>query len=180
VLQLGSQAPEGGRYARQLGDDPVVFVVDDQYFAEALSHPLAARDLLQLSPADLVELELASGADKVALVKTKEQWTRQNGAPLEGETLPRLVTDLGALKAIRADSFGPAPAGFASPVLVVTARTATQKDAGEAEQITVGPTSPRAEDQGYLARRRGLEITFVIPARLVDDLVRFTRETASR
>jgi hypothetical protein len=179
-LELGSRAPEGGRYARRAGGDPVVFVIDDEYFEYALSCPLVARDLLQLSPTDLVELGLKSGADKLQLVRTDDRWRTADGVEIEGETLSQLVTDLGAAKTIRAESFGPAPGGFESPTLVITAQTAAQRDAGSSEVITVGPASSRAEEQGYLARRRGLEITFVLPARLVDDLVGFIRKTASR
>lgn len=177
TVKLEVGAPVGpetaDRYAR-LADDPVVFVLAGAKLDE-LAQPLVARDLLQVESTAVrkVKIERPSGALTAEL--DGEAWTAAGVDGFDGTAFGRLVTDLGGVKAIRAARFGVDPAPFEPPTATVTLWTGD--GAGDAAPapttIVFGPRTADEAEQGYLARKDGLEVTFVLPARVVEELVAF-------
>ncbi|MCP4677020.1 MAG: DUF4340 domain-containing protein [Deltaproteobacteria bacterium] len=174
TLEIGAVAGEGERFGRLRGEDPTIFVLGPEY-EEAVSRPLVARDLLQIDDTEIVKLVLVVDEKEFVFEREKETWQAKTGTLSDTENLKRLVADLGGIKAIRAASFGPAGSEFLAPSLVVKSFRGEQKEKGEATVITIGQKSADEKEDGYFARRGDLNVTFVLPARIVDELIALAR-----
>ena len=92
---------------------------------------------------------------------------------MDTEALNRLVADLGGVKTVSAVSFGPKDPAFGEPLLTIKATAVKDGEAPTIKTITVGAKSPDQAEDGYFARMDGIDATFVLPARLVNDLIAF-------
>jgi hypothetical protein len=168
VLQIGAPAKGTGRFARFQGTDSTVFVVGQEY-EEAIQNPFVARDLMQIDDTDLAQLTLVRSGTKVVLIKNGNTWTTSNKRKIDLVRLQRILADLSAMKTVRVHAFGSTHADFGKTTLVITA-----KSFGDSEKetvITVGTKTADAKENGYLARANGLEAIFVVPARIVEELI---------
>jgi hypothetical protein len=83
----------------------------------------------------------------------------------------RLFGELGAIRTIRGAAFGPA-AGFEAPALRLELWTQKQLDGNAAPTVLLfGAKTADAKEDGYTARKEGLGVTVIVPARLVDELI---------
>ena len=167
VLEIGSPAEDGSRYARLAGKDPVVFTISEQSLF-ALEHPVAARDLLSPDPGVVVGVKLTRGGNSLDVELRHGEWKAVDGA-VDSVTLKRLLVDLAATKAVRAHSFDMTD-GFSTVVLTVEIRTESGADSGGTTVLVFGEKSSDEKEDGYIARKDGLDVSFVLPARIVDEL----------
>jgi hypothetical protein len=172
TLELGAKTDLGRRFARLRGADPVVFTVGDAY-ENAVSRPLIARDLLQIDDVDLRTLSLATPARMLNLIKSLDTWKAEDDTPVDTDTLKRLIADLGGVKTVSAVSFGPEDPAFGEPLLTIKATAGKDGEETTIKTLTVGAKSPDPAEDGYFARTDGIDATFVLPARLVNDLLAF-------
>jgi hypothetical protein len=172
ILDIGSQANEATRYARIRGGDGIVLTVGEPYLT-LVSRPLAARDLLQLPDTELVKIELARADGTLAAELVGDSWTA-TGAEVSSQELKRIITDLGALKAIRADRFSvPAdPVGANRATMTLKTWTRAQLEQKTPAILYLGAPTNAAHENGHFAWKQDLDITFVLPARIVEDLAR--------
>ncbi len=171
TLQLGAESEIGKRFARLKGADPVVFTVGDDY-ENALSSPLIARDLLEIDDVNATTLSLATPEKTLKLVKTGDAWKAEDDTPVDTEALGRIVADLGGIKTVSTAAFGKEDVSFGETALTLSVTT-TAEDAAAVKTITVGARSPNPTEDGYLARLEGVDATFVLPARIIDDILKF-------
>jgi hypothetical protein len=175
ILEIGNADAEGMRYARLRGKDETVFLVSDatEY---AIRNPMIARDLLQIDETGVRLLTFKTATEERSFSKAADDlWTAADGSPFNAEALKKIVADLGGLKTVSAESFGKAGPGF-SPQLTVVA--SFQDDQTPAKTVVVGPKSEDVSENAYFARVNDLDVTFLIPARIVDDIQQFLK-TAS-
>jgi hypothetical protein len=174
TLELGAEVKDakGERYARLAGSDGAVFVVGPDY-GEALAKPMLSREVFDLGEPDLGRVEIVSAAGAVALSRDGEAWKAEGPNAPDPDKARRLATDIAALRAVRVASFGAPPAGFGLDAPSLTIRVWKKDADAKAEPfavLAVGARSDRKEDDGFLARKAGVDATLVIPARLVNDL----------
>jgi hypothetical protein len=175
ILEIGNTDADGRRYARLRGTEETVFVVENA-FEYALEKPLIARDLLQIEETDLTRLTFKTPEQERSFTKSDESgWTADNGGPTDADTLGKIVADLGGLKASGAESFGRPETSFAIPQLVITAEFKGDKPSRKV--ITISKRSDEKSRDAYLARTNGLDVTFSISARIVDDILKFLSPT---
>ncbi len=170
TLEIGAVAGDGERFGRLRGEDPSIFVLGPEY-EEAVSRPLVARDLLQIDDTEVVKLVLVVDEKELVFEREKDTWLAKTGPPRDTEKLKRLVADLGGMKAIRAASFGQTASEFLAPPLIIKSFTGEQNKKGEATVMTIGNKSADEKEDGYLASQTGLNVTFVLPARIIDELI---------
>jgi len=166
VVEIGAEAGPGTRYARIRGADGAVFVLGDSY-TTAVARPLAARDLLQVDETKLVKIELHLGERVVVAERGSEGWISKDSS-ISATAVDRLVADLGATKAIRAASFGPPPS--TDDTISVRTWTKQQLESDEPATLVIGEVSSDPEERGRFAWRQGLSVTYVLPARIADDV----------
>ncbi len=176
VLELGAVAGDEGRFARLQGEDETVFVVGPEYEA-AISAPLVARDLFQIDDADMVRLSLSSGGLERVFERTDETWSAKDGAAVDVDRLKRIITDFGSVKTVRAVAYGPAGQEFAAPTLVLSGSTQEQIDEDKPTVVKIGKKSVDQADDGYIARLEGLDISFILPGRIIDELIALTQHS---
>jgi hypothetical protein len=141
-------------------------------YIDAVSRPLVARDLLQIDSTAVARLELTGPGGAISARRDQGQWSA-TGAELDSAALERIVTDLGATKAIRAARFGvPSAAADAADSIAIKAWTAEQLAKDAPTVLTIGSATDDAAERGRYAWREGLDVTFVVPARLAEDLSR--------
>jgi hypothetical protein len=168
VIELGAPANGTGRFARFLGTDSTVFVVGGEY-EEAIQNPFVARDLMQIDDTDLAQLSLVRSNTEVVLKKNGNAWTASNNGKIDLVRLQRILADLSAMKTVRTHAFDSTHADFGKTTLVITT-----KDFSDFERetvITVGSKTADAKENGYLARVNGLKVIFVVPARIIEELI---------
>ena len=181
ILELGNEvrAQNGLRYARLKGGEEVVFAVGSEY-EDAVAKPLVARDLLQVNVTDAKRLSFETGGQELVLSRQGDRWSRQGGGgSVDKDRLGRIVSDLEGLKAVGAVSFSSEEGWTKTPSATVRSWTESPPEKGEPEIFYVGPPSPNREEGGYLARKPGLGVTFVIPAHIVENLAEFVRTSLS-
>ncbi len=171
VLELGAETDDGKRYARLKGKDPVVFVVGDKY-AAAVKRPLLARDLLQIDDTKVVKLAFTAGDKSLTIVKKGEGWGTEGETAAKEEQLDRIVQDLAAMKTVSAKAFGKAQDALGAATLEIRAWSEEQQQADTPTVLTIGRKSPDEKEDGYLAAKSGLEATVVVPARIIDDILK--------
>ncbi|MDD5307384.1 MAG: DUF4340 domain-containing protein [Deltaproteobacteria bacterium] len=174
ALELGAEVKDGKgeRYARLGGGDGAVFVVGPDT-GEALAKPMLSREVFDLGEPDLRRVEIVSASGTIALERGGEAWKAEGPSAPDPDKARRLVTDIAALRAVRVASFGVAPAGFGLDTPTLTIRVWNKDADTKAEPsavLSIGARSDRKEDDGFLARKAGLDANLVIPARLVNDL----------
>jgi hypothetical protein len=170
VLEIGAPADPQTRFARVRGTEGPVFTVGGRYL-DALARPLAARDLLQIDDIDTVRLQITRGDASLNAELRDGAWTA-DGAQVDSAALKRLVADLAAIKAIRADGFGaPGPDDpRAREPIRISAWTAAQLAAGSPKVVVLGAATPDEAEHGRYAWGAEIDITYVIPDRIVDDI----------
>jgi hypothetical protein len=178
TLELGAPAGEdGSRFARYAGGDGLVFVLPKESVA-SVAQPLVARDVASIDPADLAKIAISAGGGTLTATKSGDEW-KADGASVDGAKLKRSIGELGAIRAIRGEAFGP-PAGFDAPALKIEAWTQKQLDEKAAPAVLeFGAKTADPKEEGYTARRSGVEVTMVVPARLVDDFIGLVPEKAA-
>lgn len=173
ILEIGAFDTEGLRYARLRGSDETVFLVNDSY-EYGIRSPLVARDLLQIDDTTLQQLTFNVEGKETVFTKISDvEWKCESDAALDMEVLKKIISDLGGTKAVGAASFGPAP--FASALLVITANG--KGDNAASQTVVIGPKSADAAENAYLARTDELNVNFLFPARVVDDILNFLAKT---
>lgn len=170
TLEIGAPAGEdGSRFARFAGGDGLVFVLKKESVALA-AQPLVARDALSIDPSGLAKIGVTAGGGSFTAVRSGDEW-KVDGAPVDAGQLKRAIGELGAIRAIRGEAFG-APAGFDAPALKVEAWTQEQLDGGAPPDVlSFGAKTADAGEDGYTARKSGVDVTMVVPARLVNELI---------
>jgi hypothetical protein len=168
VLQIGAPADGTGRFARLPGADSPVFVIGQEY-EEAIQNPFVARDLMQVDDTDLSQLTLVHAGTEVVLKKSGNTWTTSNKSKIDRVRLQQILADLSAMKIVRAYAFGSTHAYYGKPTLIIKA--VGFGDSEKETVITVGPKSADAQENGYLAGVNGLEVIFVVPARIIEELI---------
>ena len=170
TLEIGAPAgDDGSRYARFAGSDGLVFVLKKES-VELVAQPLASRDLLAIEANDVVKIALTANGTTLTATRDGDAW-KAEGAAVDAEELKRKVGELGALRAIRGEAFGPA-VGFDSPALKIEAWTQKQLDDKAAPTtLLFGARTPDAKEAAYTARKDGVDVTMVTAARLIDDLI---------
>jgi uncharacterized protein DUF4340 len=167
ILEIGFRAEDGSRYARLAGEDPVVFTISEHSLF-ALEHPVAARDLLAPDPGVVVGVKLTRGGNSMDAEIQDGEWKAVDGA-VDSVTLKRLLVDLAATKAVRAHSFDMTD-GFSTIALAIEIRTESGADSGGTTVLIFGEKSSDEKEDGYIAKKDGLDVSFVLPARIVDEL----------
>jgi len=170
TLEIGAIASaDGSRFARVAGGDGLVFVLKKEKI-DLLTRPLVARDLLEVEANDLVKIAVSANGTQLTAMREGEEW-KALGAAADPAQLKRLFGELGAIRTIRGEAFGPA-AGFESPALRLELWTQKQLDANAKPAVLLfGAKTADVKEGGYTARKEGLAVTVVVPARLVDDLI---------
>jgi hypothetical protein len=170
TLEIGATAAaDGSRFARVAGGDGLVFVLKKEK-VDLLALPLVARDLLEVEANDLVKIAVSANGGALTAVREGEEWKAQ-GAAADPAQLKRLFGELGAIRTIRGAAFGPAT-GFEAPALRLELWTQKQLDGNAAPTVLLfGAKTADAKEGGYTARKEGLGVTVIVPARLVDDLL---------
>ncbi|MCP4603354.1 MAG: DUF4340 domain-containing protein [Proteobacteria bacterium] len=176
-LEIGAKDGDAGRFARLAGDDETVFIVGSEY-EDAVTKPLVARDLFQIDDTEVAQLALQVDGKELLIARNGDAWTAKDGSTIDKARLSRIVTDLGGIKTLRAVSFGRAGAEFERPHLVFKTWTQDQLKENKPAVITLGQKSDDKKEDGYYARLNGVDVTFVLPARIVDDLADFARGNA--
>jgi hypothetical protein len=179
VLEIGAIEKGAERFARLKGDDKTVFVVSEEY-EHAVSSPMIARDLFQINETEIKQLSFAVGAKEQVFKHNGELWSGPDGVEIDSAEIKRILADLGGLKTLRAVSFGTQKAAFGATTLVLKSWTTEQLEKGEPSAMTIGQKSDKAEEDGYFARLEGLDATFALPARVIDELVAFIDHPASQ
>ncbi|MFO8072238.1 MAG: DUF4340 domain-containing protein [Polyangia bacterium] len=176
TLEIGAPAGEGGaRYARLAGGDGAVFVLAAETIETLLSPPLA-RDLVQVEAAEVERIELARGDRTLAATRAGDSWkAAEGGPPLDAEALERAVTDVGSAKAIRTAAIGKRSAEeLGEPRLELRLWTRGDLPDGEPTVLVFGKRSDDPAEEGRLARRSGIDATFVYPDRIAEELLELT------
>jgi hypothetical protein len=166
ILEIGAPAEDGSRYARMAGGDPVVFTIGERSLF-ALLHPVAARDLLTTDLGVVVGVKLIRDGNSLEAELADGEWKAADGV-VDSVTLKRLLVDLAAAKAVRAHSFDMTD-GFSTIALTVEIRTESGADSGGTTVLVFGEKSSDEKEDGYIARKEGLDVSFVLPARIVDE-----------
>ncbi len=167
ILEIGAPAEDGSRYARMAGGDPVVFTIGERSLF-ALLHPVAARDLLTTDLEVVVGVKLTRNGNSLEAKLADGEWKAVEGV-VDSVTLKRLLVDLAAAKAVRAHSFDMKD-GFSTIALTVEIQTESGVDSGGTTVLVFGEKSSDEKEDGYIARKDGLDVSFVLPARIVDEL----------
>ncbi|MBN2340338.1 MAG: DUF4340 domain-containing protein [Deltaproteobacteria bacterium] len=165
TIEIGERADGASRFARIVEKPEGIFTVDDD-FTSFLNAPLAARNLLAVNASMITEVSVQSDSLSFTATKTKGQWHSDN-CTLQSDALERIVIDFGSAKAVSADGFG-TPIG--APVTTVSF-SSPQSDV---------PAVLRFADEvpdmdGVKANRDGVNVTFVMPMRLLRDLTAVCR-----
>lgn len=169
VLEIGNADAQGLRYARLGGEDQTVFLVSDDY-EFAIQRPLIARDLIQIDETSVRRLTFKiEDKEKTFFKDDQDEWQQEGGASFDAEAFRKIVADLGAVKTIDAEAFGDAT-DFSNAVLTIV--SSSKDDKTPQKTITVGQRSADIQKNAYLARTDKLDVTFSIPARIVDDILR--------
>jgi hypothetical protein len=170
TLEIGAEAAaDGSRYARFRGGDGLVFVLDKEQIG-AIAVPLVARDLLVLEVNDLAKITIHANGGSLTAVREGESW-KAEGRAADAAALDRPLGELGSIRTIRGASFGPT-AGFEAPALRLEAWTKKQIDAGAVPTVLVfGSKTADAKEDGYTARKEGVDVTVIVPSRLVDEII---------
>ena len=166
TLQIGAVAEDNTRYARFKENGKTVFTVGDDLLS-LITHPLAAKDLLQINALEVDKVELSKQKGAITAVLEGDDWKSESD-DLDSVTLKRLLTDLGSTRAVRADEFSP-NTYFERNTLTIKLY---KKGVGEAEEPIVlefGAKSSEPKEDGYLARRSNIPVSFIYPSRVVDE-----------
>lgn len=164
VIDIGAQNNEGKRFARVRGSDQTVFLITDE-FEYAMRNPLIARDALQIDETEVTGLTIDGQNGSKVFKKENDIWRAEPEAPIDEAMLKRLLADIGGVKAISATAFGPGGKPFDPAYLTLTFQT----DNGGVI-LNIGQRSSAENTDGYLARKAGVDATFVVPKRLVEDI----------
>ncbi len=167
ILEIGAPAEEGSRYARMAEGDPVVFTIPEHSLF-ALEHPVAARNLLTMDLGVVVGVKLTRDGNSLEAEIEDGEWKSADSA-LDSVTLKRLLVDLAAVNAVRAHSFDMTD-GFSTITLTIEIRTESGADSGGTTVLVFGEKSSVEKEDGYIVRKDGLNVSFVLPARIVDEL----------
>jgi len=169
TLEIGAPAgDDGSRYARFAGEG-LVFVLKKESVA-LVAQPLASRDLISVDPSELVKVAIAANGTTVTATREGETWKADNTS-IDGKELERRIGELGALRAIRGEAFG-AAVGFEAPALKIEAWTQKQLDEkAEPTALSFGAKTADPKENGYTARKSGADVTMIVPARLVDEII---------
>jgi hypothetical protein len=166
ILEIGATAEDGSRYARMAGGEPVVFTISENALF-ALEHPVAARDLLTMDLGVVVGLKLTRDGNSLEAEIEDGEWKSADSA-LDSVTLKRLLVDLAAVKAVRTHSFDMTD-GFSTITLTIQIRTESSADSGGTTVLVFGEKSSVEKEDGYIVRKDSLDVSFVLPARIVDE-----------
>ncbi len=176
TLEIGAPAGEGGaRYARLAGGDGAVLVLAAETVEALLSPPLA-RDLPQVEAAEVKKIELVRGDEILTATRFGDSWKAGRGGPsLDAAALERAVTDVGSAKAIRAAAIGEGSAEELGEIrLELRLWTRDDLPDGEPAVLSFGKRSDDPAEEGRLARRSGIDATFVYPDRIAEELLELT------
>ena len=170
TLEIGAIASaDGSRFARVTGGDGLVFVLKKEK-VDLVTLPLVARDLLEVEANDLTKVAVTANGATLTAVRDGEEW-KAEGAATDPTQLKRMIGELGSIRTIRGAAFGPA-VGFEAPALRLELWTQKQLDGNAAPAVLLfGAKTADAKENGYTARKQGLDVTVIVPARLVDDLI---------
>jgi len=170
VIEIGAEtaAADGSRFARVAGGDGAVFVLERSWI-EDFSRPPVARDLLQVDADPIRRVVAIHAGGTVEIAREGTGWS----SPAEGFdaiAFGRAFTDMAAVRALRAAALGAqaAAAAVGEPRLVLE----LHRD-GEAGPIrlALGGRSGDPAESGVVVRREDVPAAFVVPARVVDDLL---------
>jgi hypothetical protein len=174
AIEIGAETPagDGSRFARVAGGDGAVFVLSRSWIDE-LGRPPLARDLLQVEAAAVRRVTVTQGDGKAEAAREGDVWS--GAAPgFDKAAFGRALADLAAVRTVRA-----AAAGREAAVTAVGEPRATVELAMDGEKSGAGPVrllfgAPDGDpaDPGVLVRREGVDAAFVVPARILDDLLR--------
>ncbi|MBN2525052.1 MAG: DUF4340 domain-containing protein [Deltaproteobacteria bacterium] len=160
TIEIGASADSGTRFARIKEKPEIIFSVDNQYTSFLLS-PMAARNLLSIESSNIRKVVFKDADTKFVATKSAEQW-QSTDCTIDSDAMERIVTDFGAAKAIDTDAFTPR----------LTPQTARIEFHGDDNTppatLLFGDTTP--QNDGIRATREGLNISFILPARLLRDL----------
>jgi hypothetical protein len=170
TLEIGAgAAPDGSRFARFQGGDGLVFVLKKEKI-DAITVPLVARDLIALEAGDLAKVTIHANGGSLTALREGGSW-KAEGDAADAAALDRPLGELGSIRTIRGASFGPA-VGFEAPVLRLEAWTRKQIEGGAAPTVLLfGSKTADPKEDGYTARREGVDVTVIVPSRLVDEIV---------
>jgi hypothetical protein len=173
TLEIGAEtgAGDGSRFARVAGGDGAVFVLAPAWIRD-LGRPPVARDLLQFEAEPFRRVVATHTGGAITVAREGEGWV--GAAPgFDKAAFGRALADLAAVRSIRAVALGrdagAAVAGEPRLTLELT-REGEEAGAGPIRIIFGGPSDDPSEN-GVLARREGVDAAFVVPARVVDDLL---------
>jgi hypothetical protein len=160
VMEIGAAHDSNSRFARFKDRPDLIFTVDNQY-TTFLNTPVAARNLLAIQSDNITRVVFESDDVSFTASKKDGRW-HADECPVNSDALDRLVIDFGAVKAIEAHSFN---TRFATQ----TARIEFYGHPGDPPaELRFGEVIP--ENDGIVAARQDLGISFVLPARLIRDM----------
>jgi hypothetical protein len=170
AIEIGAEAGNGSRYARIAGGDGAVFVLARSWL-EDLRRPPVARDLLQFEAEPWGRITATRPGGTAEVVRDGPGWI--SAAPgFAATSFGRAFTDLAAIRTIRAVALGEdAAAAVGQPRLTLElVRDGEEAGAGPI-RIIFGDPSDDPSESGVLVRREGVDAAFVVPARIIDDLL---------
>lgn len=160
VMEIGAVHDSNSRFARFKDQPNLIFTVDNRY-TSFLNAPIAARNLLAIQSDNISRVVFESDGVSFTASKNDGRW-HADECPVNSDALDRLVIDFGAVKAIEAHSFNTR----------FTPQTATIEFYGHPGDppavLRFGELTP--ENDGIIAARQDLGISFVLPARLIRDM----------
>ncbi|MBN2716148.1 MAG: DUF4340 domain-containing protein [Deltaproteobacteria bacterium] len=160
TIEIGEVSNAGSRFARVASQPNLVFTVDDD-LTGFLARPLASRNLLAIESDMITEISFRNENLNFKAQKQNGIWLSSDCA-LNSDAMERILIDFGAVKAIQSHA-------FSEDISNVSAEIRFSSKENESPAILkFGDIVP--EQDGIVAARDGLDITFVLPARLVRDM----------
>ena len=168
TIEIGAHDSDDTRFARIKEKPDILFTVSDEYTA-FLHRPIAARNLLAIQ-SDIINQVVFSSPDQTFHARKENGRWVSDDCRLDSDALNRVVIDFGAVKAI-------APYDFASKVQNATTEIQFGSDQSTPPAILrFGDSVP--ENDGVIAARDGLAISFILPARLIRDMAQVCQTPA--
>ena len=160
TIEIGAAADNNTRFARVKEKPEIVFTVENQYTA-FLTRPLAARNLLSIQAGIINDVVFKNADLQFHARKESGRW-HSDVCTIDSAAMERVVIDFGAVKAIDSQAF----------VTDVPHQSAEIQfnSTDETAPATLKFGTINADSDSIVAMRDGLNISFLLPARLVRDM----------
>lgn len=160
TIEIGEKSDDNSRYARIVGQEDLQFTVDAEFY-NFLDKPLAARNLLQVNSQIINKIVYSDSNLQFSAVKNANKW-KSDQCELNSDALNRIIIDFGAIKSISSHEFRK---DLEDEFLQVEFHSDTNTPPAI---LRFGKEHPLTD--GYVAKRDGLPITFILPKRIIDEL----------